>query len=46
MKWFYNLKISKKLIFSFSLVTLIAAFIGYTGISKMSLMNDNAKQMY
>ncbi len=46
MKWFYDMKISKKLIGSFSLVALIAAFIGYTGVSKMSLMNDNAKQMY
>ncbi len=46
MKWFYDMKISKKLIGSFSIVALVAAFIGYTGISKTSLMNDNAKQMY
>ncbi len=46
MKWFYNLKLSKKLVGSFALVALIAAFIGYTGISNMSIMNDNAKQMY
>ena len=46
MKWFYDLRISNKLITSFSLVAVIAAFIGYTGITKMSLMNENAKQMY
>ena len=46
MKWFYDLKISKKLMASFSLIAVIAIFIGYTGINKMSLMNENAKQMY
>ncbi|MCL6097369.1 MAG: MCP four helix bundle domain-containing protein, partial [Bacteroidetes bacterium] len=46
MKWFYDLKIRTKLLMSFIFAALIASFIGYTGISKMSLMNGNAKQMY
>ncbi|MCL4551500.1 MAG: methyl-accepting chemotaxis protein [Bacteroidetes bacterium] len=46
MKWFYDLKIRTKLLMSFMFAALIASFIGYTGISKMSLMNGNAKQMY
>ena len=46
MKWFYDLKIGTKLIASFFLVALIAGFIGYTGVTNMSLMNDNAKLMY
>ncbi|HLP16007.1 MAG TPA: MCP four helix bundle domain-containing protein, partial [Bacteroidota bacterium] len=46
MKWFTDLKIQTKLISSFIVVAFIAAVIGYTGISNMSLMNDNAQQMY
>jgi methyl-accepting chemotaxis protein len=46
MKWFDNLKISKKLLGSFCLIAIIAGLVGYVGINNMSLMNDNAKQMY
>jgi methyl-accepting chemotaxis protein len=46
MNWFLNLKIMTKLLSGFALVALVAAFIGYIGISNMSLMNDNAQQMF
>jgi methyl-accepting chemotaxis protein len=46
MNWFLNLKIMTKLLLGFALVALVAAFIGYIGISNMSLMNNNAKQMF
>ncbi|MCX7747684.1 MAG: methyl-accepting chemotaxis protein [Clostridia bacterium] len=35
MKWFYDLKISKKLLSSFILISLIAAIIGYMGYNGM-----------
>ncbi len=46
MKRFIDLPIAVKLMASFSVVAAIAGFIGYTGVRNMSLMNDNAKQMY
>ncbi|MFA6596694.1 MAG: methyl-accepting chemotaxis protein [Ignavibacteriaceae bacterium] len=46
MNWFYNLKVRAKLLMGFVLVALIAAFVGFNGIGKMALMNENAQQMY
>lgn len=38
MQWFYGLKISKKIIGSFSLVILIAVIIGYVGLTIYHLL--------
>jgi len=45
MKWFYNLKISSKLIISFCILTLITAF-GFRGISNMGLINSMLDALY
>ena len=46
MKWFNNLKIAKKLIFTFLILSLITAFIGYEGISNMNTINSMLKSLY
>ena len=46
MKWFYNLKISVKLILSFILVALIAGLIGYEGISSLKTADDSDSILY
>ena len=46
MKWFYNLKISVKLIISFLIVALIAGVVGYTGISNIKKIETNDKKTY
>jgi len=46
MKWFYNLKISVKLILSFVLVALIAGLIGYEGISSLKTADNSDTFLY
>ncbi|MCU7494661.1 MAG: HAMP domain-containing protein [Ignavibacteria bacterium] len=46
MKWFINLKIGVKLILSFSLLTLIAIFIGYMGITNLQTIDASYTKMY
>lgn len=46
MKWFYNLKISAKLIIGFITVAVIAAIVGIVGIINMQKMDDLNKDMY
>jgi len=44
MKWFYNLKIGKKLLLSFILiaaVTVIVGIVGYTGLSNLMIQTDD-----
>lgn len=46
MQWFYNLKISRKLILSFLLIAVISGFVGFIGISDISSINDNNTILY
>lgn len=46
MKWYYNLKISAKLLSGFILVTLITVFVGYMGVSNMKEIADSDAQLY
>mgnify|MGYP000877811984 CR=1 FL=1 len=46
MKWFYDLKIGVKLILAFIFVSMITAFIGFTGLSNMSNINGMLNSMY
>lgn len=46
MKWFINLKISKKLISGFLILTLIAGFVGVVGIINIKEIQKNDKQLY
>ncbi|PIQ07547.1 MAG: chemotaxis protein [Ignavibacteriales bacterium CG18_big_fil_WC_8_21_14_2_50_31_20] len=46
MKWFYNLKVSSKLLGGFILVALIAGFIGYMGITNIKTIDDNDTKLY
>ena len=46
MKWFYDMKIGKKLIVSFLLLSVITAFVGFLGIKNMSNINDTLDSLY
>ena len=46
MKWFYDMKIGKKLIVSFLLLSSITAFVGFLGIKNMSNINDMLNSLY
>ncbi|MDD5286254.1 MAG: MCP four helix bundle domain-containing protein [Desulfuromonadaceae bacterium] len=46
MQWYYNLKISVKLLSAFIIVALIAAVIGVVGIIKLKVLDDNGEKMY
>lgn len=46
MRWFYNLKTTKKLILGFCLTCIITAVVGYTGIAGMSKINDMLTTLY
>lgn len=46
MKWYYNLNMSSKLILGFTIVALIAAFIGYQGITSIYEIDDNDTELY
>ncbi|HCY36692.1 MAG TPA: hypothetical protein DHV24_06100, partial [Candidatus Margulisbacteria bacterium] len=46
MKWFYNMKISNKLIVAFILVTIITGIIGFIGITDIRLLDKSDTQLY
>ncbi|MGE5352127.1 MAG: methyl-accepting chemotaxis protein [Acidobacteriota bacterium] len=46
MKWFYDLRISIKMLISFILVALIAGIVGYLGISNLKRANDSDIALY
>jgi methyl-accepting chemotaxis protein len=46
MNWFYDLKIATKLIISFSLVALIAAYLGIDGLRTASVMKAGEDDLY
>ena len=46
MNWYYNLKISRKLLLGFILVAFIAGLVGYEGISSLKTMDDNSTILY
>ena len=46
MKWFYNLKISVKLIAAFIVLSTITAFIGFQGLNNMGVINDMLNSLY
>ncbi|HEX2866241.1 MAG TPA: methyl-accepting chemotaxis protein [Ignavibacteriales bacterium] len=46
MKWFNNLKISTKLLFSFLVIAVISTIIGYIGYISISSINDTVRDMY
>ena len=46
MKWFYDLKIGKKLITAFLVVSAFTAFIGIMGIKNMATLNEGADRLY
>ncbi len=46
MKWFYNLKLSVKLLCGFVLVALIAGIVGLVGVIGIHTINDAGTQLY
>jgi len=46
MRWFYNLKTTKKLILGFLAVAAIAGTVGYLGVTNLSRMNVMLDEMY
>jgi methyl-accepting chemotaxis protein len=46
MKWFYNLKISAKLLSGFVLVATIAAIVGWFGITELKNIASEDKKLY
>ena len=46
MKWFYNLKVSAKLIIGFIVVALIAGGVGLVGISQITKTDSNYSELY
>ncbi|WP_234121302.1 methyl-accepting chemotaxis protein [Clostridium hydrogenum] len=46
MRWFKNIKISKKLIIAFVLVALLAGVVGTIGLLNMNKINSNAISMH
>jgi len=46
MRWFYNLKISVKLIVSFIIVAIISGVVGVIGISNITRINYNDTVLY
>lgn len=46
MKWFYNMKLSKKLISSFVIISMLAGIIGAIGIVNLNNIDKNYTEMY
>lgn len=46
MKWFYDLKLAKKLIISFVLVAIIAGIVGTVGIVNLSKLEQKDTELY
>ena len=46
MRWFYDMKIGKKLLLGFAMVAVIAAVVGWVGLSGMLQVNALLDTMY
>jgi methyl-accepting chemotaxis protein len=46
MSWYYNLKISVKLLSAFIIVALIAGLIGFVGVVELKKMDDAGTKLY
>ena len=46
MKWFYDMRVGKKLVLSFLLMACITGFVGYMGMTNMGKINSMADSMY
>ncbi len=46
MQWFYNLKISVKLLSAFIIVAIIAAVVGIVGITNIAKLDHSGTQLY
>ena len=46
MKWFYNMKLSTKLILTFIVVAIISGIVGLVGIVNITKINDNDNILY
>lgn len=46
MKWFYNLKISRKLLTAFSTIILLTGLVGFIGLNNMADINKMLNEMY
>jgi len=46
MNWFYNLKVGTKLVCSFALISVVAAIIGWVGISSLNSADDSNTLLY
>lgn len=46
MKWFYDMKTSRKLITAFVIVSVILALVGFYGIMNLGKMNASIENMY
>ncbi len=46
MEWFKNLKLGKKLVFSFLLLSALTFIVGFQGLSNMSNLNDMLNSLY
>jgi methyl-accepting chemotaxis protein len=46
MKWFYNLKVMKKLMLGYGILGVALLLVGYTAISDLKLLNDDMNNLY
>lgn len=46
MNWYYNLKVSVKLLIGFCIIAIIAGFIGYEGITSLETVHEEDKILY
>ncbi|MEA4856005.1 methyl-accepting chemotaxis protein [Solidesulfovibrio sp.] len=46
MQWFHNMRVGKKLVLSFILMSIITAAVGYLGLRNMGSINDMNDTMY
>lgn len=46
MRWYFNMKISMKLILGFIIVALVAGVVGFVGIVDINEINNNYTEMY
>src|SRR5882724_2617298 len=46
MKWFYNLKVSSKLLLSFIVVSMIAAVVGVVGVTEIRTLQQADTDLY
>ncbi len=46
MKWFYDLKVTAKLMLGFLLVAVITGFVGWMGSTRLKLIAENGESLY